>query len=652
MFSPLRKMSLLVFAVCLGATLLLEGRERFESTDAAEVYRDAFRIATGDFPLSKYAPGQVVLTLPAALVEAHLLGNVEPQTREFLSQRTHGLLSPILISAIGPAVTLSLARLGFGVVSAGWLGLLAVFGTYLFPYATQSYSESSQAFMVAWAFFFFLAFSDKGRWIWAAAAGTFLGGAVLCKPNLVLLGPVMLAAIPFVHGWRNVRRWIASALAFGLPLGFLTGAYLAYNYWRFDSAFSFGYGGGMDRHVGFHGSFLTGFFGQLASPGKSFFLYSPVLFLAFWGWGELRRFRPPVAWAGLVGSLALVAFYSKWWCWAGDWGWGPRFLVPLAPLAFVPAALGLRSLWRSGSRLRRAFLVALCAVSVGLQLAVPLVYFGDYTGMDESQSVLRNARDGRFLDHLLFEHFYPDSSPLLGVPWHVVRCAEVAPMQRNGTFGHFAARWRGEISSPAGTESRLRLRAGGEARFRVGGIDAQTDPDSCATTKTLALTLPSMPQEWLPVEIEYEWRGEGPAHCSLEYEDASDGGFRPVETERLRNEGGEAGLLGEYYVFSGRKKRWLVRTDPRIALDWTGATPFTEWISRGFPPRRLYVRGEYPYFTFRPARFFFNPWPASVYYRPDAPWRRLAVFLFASISFAWIGSWVWLIRLTAKDYYR
>jgi hypothetical protein len=85
-------------------------------------------------------------------------------------------------------------------------------------------------------------------------------------------------------------------------------------------------------------SILTGLWGQLLSPGKSLFLFSPPLVLALWGWRRLIARRAPVALAVAltVGPVALI--YARYLFWSGDWGWGPRYLVFALPALLLPAA--------------------------------------------------------------------------------------------------------------------------------------------------------------------------------------------------------------------------------------------------------------------------------------------------------------------------
>jgi hypothetical protein len=76
----------------------------------------------------------------------------------------------------------------------------------------------------------------------------------------------------------------------------------------------------------------------------------------------------------LIAALVAVrlGFYGQWFGWDGGITWGPRFLVPMVPLLFVPIAFTARH------RLVTGLTVALASVSVGIELLNQLVPYGQY----------------------------------------------------------------------------------------------------------------------------------------------------------------------------------------------------------------------------------------------------------------------------------
>jgi hypothetical protein len=119
--------------------------------------------------------------------------------------------------------------------------------------------------------------------------------------------------------------------------------------------------------------FHEGFLGALFVPSKSVFLFDPLLLLlillAVVAW---RRFTPPVkAYTIATSALLLVymAFYARYFVWAGDFAWGDRYVSTAAELA---ALLAVPLLLRHPTQLGRVVLslgAALTVVATAIQVA-------------------------------------------------------------------------------------------------------------------------------------------------------------------------------------------------------------------------------------------------------------------------------------------
>jgi hypothetical protein len=85
-----------------------------------------------------------------------------------------------------------------------------------------------------------------------------------------------------------------------------------------------------------HPHFLPAFFGPLVSPGKSLFVYSPVVLLSVVTLVQ-KRTEALAAWGYvLLLVLAQALFYDGiWW---GNVNWGLRFLAPAIPLLTIASA--------------------------------------------------------------------------------------------------------------------------------------------------------------------------------------------------------------------------------------------------------------------------------------------------------------------------
>ena len=183
----------------------------------------------------------------------------------------------------------------------------------------------------------------------AALAGALLGLAgaaryeylVLALPLWALLAWVVfqrsgLAGGAFLGGLAVVA---GSATALPLTLG--------YNLLRTGHALDFGYGG-----EGFLSSLLAkpwyGWFGLLFSPGCGVAVHAPMMFVGLLGLVWLWEDAPDtaVAVAAMVG-LACLYYGSLETTWCAQTTWGPRYLVGVAPLAYLPIAAIVKRMGRA-----------------------------------------------------------------------------------------------------------------------------------------------------------------------------------------------------------------------------------------------------------------------------------------------------------------
>lgn len=149
--------------------------------------------------------------------------------------------------------------------------------------------------------------------------------------------------------------YFGGAVAIGLA------AWFEYNRWRFGVAYVPNRFGAGVTHPPLLGNPIIGLTSLLFSPGKSVFLYSPVLILGLLGWTRFRRLHPAGAWPLLTLTLTQVIFVSSLTFFGSDWSWGPRYLLPVLPLWILPAA----EFSRYAASRRRVVVVTL-VIAVGL----------------------------------------------------------------------------------------------------------------------------------------------------------------------------------------------------------------------------------------------------------------------------------------------
>lgn len=325
-----------------------------------------------------------------------------------------------LVTALtGVAVMWLLLELGLGLGAGVAGGLLFGLATYAWPYAKIGFYEPLLALCQVLALLWAARYAASGQVRWLAASGFAAAWGVAAKPSLGLLLPVLMGYAVWAVARRGREGWpkrLASAgaamLAGALPWVLMMGWY---NAQRAGSVTDVGYSPGnyvpwLDpAHI------WEAVRGNLASPGRSFFVYSPIALLAFTGIPWLWRHRRADAVAYLVLGALTFGFFCTRTNWATIQPWGPRYLEPLAPLAVVLAMPGLVGLWRR--RAGRWLVGTVVGLSVAVQLlAIAMPY-------------------GAWLDRVREETgsgfsavFQPRYCPLWG-QWVLLREAKLTPIR-------------------------------------------------------------------------------------------------------------------------------------------------------------------------------------------------------------------------------
>lgn len=304
------------------------------------------------------------------------------------------------------------------------LFVLAMFyGTYLWYYTRAQSSEIYQALFYACTFLFAVTFlrtveAGKPRWWRMNVAWLFIGMLVLTRILYVLLIP--LVAIFFVvavfrappqHKVAIIRRSIPRLLAGPIVIALLLGLI---NYVKFGSPMLTGYHAWRPEQHFPIGSWRDGLWGLLLSHRFSIFLYFPILpFALFQSVQFFKRFRIDAIVAyGIAGGFLLML--AKIPTWAGEWTYGPRYMLFVLPILSLPFILFLDRLI---DRRRSITMWALACIAAGsvfyysyLQMRVNQLGFFAYYRIripiesrwnDSIAAYFLGRHSGQFADDLL-----------------------------------------------------------------------------------------------------------------------------------------------------------------------------------------------------------------------------------------------------------
>jgi hypothetical protein len=354
--------------LALSAALLLLYLGYMNAFDSDRMYQVAAGIAEYGRPTrypgldtwTKYGFGQPLIAVPFYLLgKLFALSGGDP---EAITRLTVSFTN-LVVTALTLLLLYKAARRFAGVNIS-----LAVAATYLMStpalnYGRTFFSEPAGALLLIAAILLILPHrqpTTDNRQLTtspqrALLAGLCLGAMILFKPAfavywlpigiavlwLSVLSPQSSVLSPLSRVSRFAFRVFSFAL--GPLLALLVQAW--YNYVRYsplpDAVFRSGY----EKEPGFSTPLIEGLVGLFFSPGKSIFLYAPVVLLAPLGlWLMFRR-------GGSIGKLAALLviaevvlsliFNALWWAWTGNFAWGPRLIMPILPLllwALAPLA--------------------------------------------------------------------------------------------------------------------------------------------------------------------------------------------------------------------------------------------------------------------------------------------------------------------------
>ncbi len=322
--------------------------------------------------------GNTLLMLPAVAV-GHRLSFLAPaavEDRTLVPRFIVSFLPCLSVALIGALLFLTL-RWGFEIDerTASVTALVAIFGSTLWPYSRSLFEGVQGALWATAALAAACAVRATRGSAAALLCGLCLGMGLITRITAVLLVPTTLAYLAHA-GWHRDRCW-RGALRTVVP--FLTGiapfvtwqAY--YNALRTGSPLvtplalpRYQLNNALDGNV------LIGLAGFLFSPGKSIFLYSPVLLLSVLGLSRFKRRHPPEFWFVVASVGIFVLLHARLRAWTGDWGWGPRHLVTVTPWMVLGAAWWLQPRAQDEGRRPARWHRRLTRLVVGAGLVVQL----------------------------------------------------------------------------------------------------------------------------------------------------------------------------------------------------------------------------------------------------------------------------------------
>ncbi|MCH9022471.1 MAG: hypothetical protein IID32_06875 [Planctomycetes bacterium] len=295
-------------------------------------YYDTFLTEDGQRFTRYWGIGQSVIFIPSYFVARELLGLASDHlVRSFVSFTVY----PVTLGLIAVVFFLLLREFGFAQKTCFIFSFLLIFSTGLWALAEESADGIHVALtllITAWTLRRYQLTGTLKYLIGSAFAlmFTFLIRSDTLPSVLCFMGLTLY----FIHQHRTKhqkRTWMPHLLYGGILL-IAPAIEVAYNLYRFGHPVV-----SYSREYSFS-QLITGLNGLLFSPGKSIFIYNPVILLAIPGFVLLWRQHRSWAVTVLLGFSGCLLLHSAIENFHGNYSWGPRYLsiyLPFLMLAVI-----------------------------------------------------------------------------------------------------------------------------------------------------------------------------------------------------------------------------------------------------------------------------------------------------------------------------
>ncbi len=345
-----------------------------ECVDSAGHVRTHIPVCDGHW-YNSYPIGGPVLEAPLVIAEVEILRAAQPVLSHFHSSQpvidgflhanydvAHGLMEEEAASFLlgASAVMMYFIALRFLPVAR------SVCLTLLFALATSAYSVAGRALwqhtpsMLLLTVIIYMLLRAEEKPVLAAWAGLPVALAYTVRPTDSLFVLIFTLYVAVRH-----RQYLIGYMLAAAPVAV---AFIAYNESVYHSILSPYYQTPLDGFLpGNWSRFGVGLAGNLISPSRGLFIYTPVFLFAIWSMIRRKWFAPIAPWLAVLALahwIAISSYVANWW--AGQC-YGPRFFTDLTPV-FIIFLIPYFQNWTGLSRGVRIAFVTLALIGVAMHL--------------------------------------------------------------------------------------------------------------------------------------------------------------------------------------------------------------------------------------------------------------------------------------------
>lgn len=368
----------LTFFFSFFASGFVDSQDGFQYLTVARrlYYDDTFEMPDEQFPKEnihmsvqigkegkRYSPsglGYTLALLPAVAVEDLFLGMAGAEPISAFPLRSDwpvllfaSLTNSVFGASLGVTLYLYLRTYKIKHKTALFLSFASFLATNLWPYTKHVFPHMMFVSFLVSSFYFLRLYSLKQKRLYLLLSG-FSYGVVIISYNPTFIFP----ALPFIVYYllltktklRLTFRQVKKIVKDGLVLLAGTLPFILLYFWfswaRFGPGTNTGYGEVKSLSFLIPPAYVLveGIWGVLLSPGRSIFVYSPVLIVIILFWRKLAKKKDELlpeiisfsllfmVYTYLIGTLIGGVDFLVW---HGEASWGPRYMLPIIPFAII-----------------------------------------------------------------------------------------------------------------------------------------------------------------------------------------------------------------------------------------------------------------------------------------------------------------------------
>ncbi|MBL7995468.1 hypothetical protein JNM05_08850 [bacterium] len=359
-----------------------------------------------------YSLGKLVITI-FPIPEIHQI---------FILKGFFSLTNQFVCAMIGVLFFMFCRRVGYSPKLSFFLTAALLFTTNLFPYAKSSMREPLLTLCLLAAAYGMFVFKGEKKTSYLHLTGFAIFYMLNTKISFAVLLPVLAVYFMLIYdsslfvsfrlmGFKILFRKKAFWRDGLILMGWVVAAFMVigvYNYIQFGSLFSSGY---TNKPQPFNNPLWRGIHGLLFSSGKSFFLYASITVLFLWAAPRWIKSHAKESVFFSMLFLVMLVLHAKYFAWAGDGSWGPRYLIPVIPFFVLPIGLLLQNSLEQSKKLYKFAALSLCALGLLIQLGGVSVYLGSYLRYIGEYPYQKDFSDPEFL---FKSRYVPEYSPVIG----------------------------------------------------------------------------------------------------------------------------------------------------------------------------------------------------------------------------------------------